>query len=200
MPNWCSNSVTFEHSNPAEIQRMVSAFAAGKLMREFYPYPEELDIVAGSVGAADSPEQIDLVAKSTANLEKHGFANWYDWCVANWGTKWDVDGSDGYTQVDDNTVSVYFDSAWSPPLGFYEHMVDELGWSIEAYYYEPGMSFCGKWINGDDEEYVIEGNSDWVLKNIPAAIDEMFSISANMSEWEAEDEELNDDKEETENE
>lgn len=199
MPNWCNNNVTFKHKDLAEIKRMIGAFANGKLMQEFYPCPEDLNITAGTVGAPDSPEQIELAAKEQANREKYGFANWYDWCVTHWGTKWDVDGSEGYTQLDDNTVSVYFDSAWSPPLGFYEHMTEELGWFIEAYYYESGMGFAGKWINGEDEEYAIEGDSKWVLENIPSEIDEMFQISADMEIWEqemAEDEENEIDTEE----
>lgn len=186
MPNWCNNSVTFKHSDPAEIKRLEQAFMRGELMQEFHPIPEDLNITAGTVGAPDSPEQIDLAAKEKANLEKHGFANWYDWSVANWGTKWDVGNEDGISSVDESSISVYFDSAWAPPIGFYEHMTEELGWNVEAYYYEPGMSFVGKWTEGEDEEYAIEGDSKWVVENIPAELDEMFQISANMETWEEE--------------
>jgi len=59
------------------------------------------------------------------------------------------------------------------------------GYQIEAYYYEPGMNFCGRYTNdGGDEYYQIEGNSDWVVDNIPEEIDIAMGISEMMSEWE----------------
>lgn len=44
------------------------------------------------------------------NYEKYGAKDWYDWCIENWGTKWNA----CETQIDDlNTAEVYFDTAWS---------------------------------------------------------------------------------------
>lgn len=196
MPNWCSNNVEFQHSDPAMIKRLADAFNEGKLMREFHPYPAELDIVAGRVGNDDNPDQIKLAAQEQSNLEKYGFSNWYDWCVNNWGTKWDIN-SDSTVDIEDgqNSISVYFDSAWSPPIGFYEHMEEEHGFKVKAFYYEPGMAFCGIWDNGSDVVYEITGDSTWVTENIPSKLDEMFAISEMMSEYESE-EELNDAEEE----
>lgn len=44
------------------------------------------------------------------NARNHGFIYWYDWSVANWGTKWNA-----YQTPDerDNTNTVYFQTAWS---------------------------------------------------------------------------------------
>ncbi len=184
MPNWCQNVVTFTHSDPAEIKRMEAAFARGEMMQEFVPCPEELN---NSVSPA--PEEI-----AAANIEKYGFSSWYDWKVANWGTKWDVGDSDGINTVDENSILVYFDSAWSPPTEFYEALHDK-GWGISAYYYEPGMAYTGWWENGDDESFEITGNSDWVVENIPEQLDDMFQISANMEVWEDETETETDNKE-----
>jgi hypothetical protein len=68
-----------------------------------------------------------------------------------------------------------------------------MGFSIKAYYFEGGMGFCGMWENGSDDYYSIEGNSEWVLNNIPASINQHFGISDNMAEWEAENAEENQD-------
>ena len=127
------------------------------------------------------------LAKEVANREAYGFSSWYDWNVTHWGCKWDV-GADYAVEVDadnPNTVILNFDTAWSPPIEFYETMT-EMGWSIKAFYYEPGMSFCGIYEDGSDDCYEISGDSAWVEKHIPAGINEAFNISENMAMWEDE--------------
>ena len=84
---------------------------------------------------------------------------------------------------DSNFLSASFDTAWSPPIAFYERL-QELGFVVRAYYFEPGMGFCGIWNDGDDQFYNIEGNSEWVMNNIPHELDYEFGISENMAEWE----------------
>jgi hypothetical protein len=58
-----------------------------------------------------------------AELRKHGADNWYDWCVNNWGTKWnagDVDLAEEYIPENPNEegmLEYQFDTAWGPPEG-----------------------------------------------------------------------------------
>jgi hypothetical protein len=127
------------------------------------------------------------------NLKYFGYKDWYDYSVAKWGTKWDIGRGDGYNtktlkDLDKNTLYFGFDSAWSPPVRAYEKLCN-MGFSIRAYYYEGGCAYCGVWEDGVDEEYSIEGNSDWVKENIPQEIDYEFCISESMSEWESENKE-----------
>ena len=56
MPNWCNNTVEIYHEDPAMLERVRVAFKDGRLLDEFIPVPEELRIVAGSVGDANDPE------------------------------------------------------------------------------------------------------------------------------------------------
>ena len=186
MPNWCNNSVTFTHEDPAEIMRLVKAFNEEKLFNEFIPCPPALH---ETVEMGEGYNERHL-AKETANREAYGFSSWYDWNVTHWGTKWDV-GADYAVEVDDanpNTIIVNFDTAWSPPIEFYETMT-EMGWSIKAFYYEPGMAFCGLYEDGSNDEYSIEGNADWVDAHIPNAINECFAIAESMEIWDEEEEE-----------
>lgn len=44
--------------------------------------------------------------------------------------------------VEDDTIHLNFDSAWSPPEEVYEYL-EEQGWSVWATYYEPGMEIAG---------------------------------------------------------
>jgi hypothetical protein len=187
MPNWCNNTLELAHEDPAMLERARVAFNEGKLCNEFVPVPESLHIVAGCVG--DPDEQKKLEEDTARNIEVHGYGNWYDYCVNEWGTKWDV-GGDGMTaELENGQLVMSFDSAWSPPVAFYEKMLD-LGFEVRAYYYEGGMNFAGVWDNGDDDFYELEGSSEAVREQIPEVLDEMFCISENMEMWEEENLEI----------
>jgi hypothetical protein len=187
MPNWCNNVVELAHEDPAMLERAKDALNRGEFLQEFIPVPEDLKIVAGSVG--DPVEQKKLEEDTARNIEKHGYGNWYDYCVNEWGTKWDV-GGDGMTcEIENGRISTSFDSAWSPPIQAYEKLVD-MGFSVRAYYYEGGMCFAGIWEDFNDDYYDLSGmDSAAVKEQLPEALDEMFCISESMAEWEEENQE-----------
>jgi hypothetical protein len=128
MPNWCLNKLTVEHNDPQMLDRFVQAYNKGIVCNEFIPKPEDIG------------------------------DEWFDWCVNNWGTKWDI-GADIGTEREEcyglratmvgNQANCSFDSAWAPPIGLYEKLV-ELGYNVKASYFEPGMAFCGIYDNGVD--------------------------------------------------
>ena len=120
MPNWCQNVAYIDHEDKQKIDFMV----------------EELD--------KKEPQLFNSVMPRPVEEEE----NWYDWNVANWGTKWDV-SFDSIERVNPNTVQASFDSAWAPPTVAYERLID-LGFYVKAYYYEPGMCFAGMWMDGWD--------------------------------------------------
>ena len=183
MPNWCNNSVEIYHTDPAMIERVREAFNKGALLQEFIPVPESLHIVAGSVPVAEEAEH---KAKEQANRETHGYTNWYDYCVNEWGTKWDI-GADGNPAQDiPGGLMLGFESAWSPPIGAYEKLTEQ-GFRIRAMYYEPGMAFAGVWEEGHDDYYDYGGlDSAGIADTLPVELDEAFGISESAAEWEAE--------------
>ena len=187
MPNWCNNNLTLTHEDPAMITRAYDALNRGEFLQEFIPVPQDLkDTVSGSMGE-DHREAHE--AQQAANREKYGYSNWYDYCVGEWGTKWDV-GGDGQSDVhpDGKMLHTTFDSAWSPPINAYEKLV-EMGFGVEAMYYEGGMGYAGTYSDGADEELVLEGmGADEIEQNYPE-LDECFGISESMREYEAENEE-----------
>ena len=190
MPNWCNNTVEIYHDDPAMIERARKAFNEGNFLNEFIPVPESLQIVAGSLG--DPDEQRKLEEDTARNLEVHGYGNWYDFCVNEWGTKWDV-GADGCPADDiPGGLMLTFDSAWAPPCAAYEKLLD-MGFRIRAMYYEPGMAYAGVWDNGDDDFYEYGGmNSATIAETLPVELDEAYGISEAVAEWEAENEETED--------
>ena len=181
MPNWCNNNLTLTHEDPAMIKRAADALQRGEFLQEFCPVPEDLQIVSGRVG--DGDEQRELERKTAENVEKYGYGNWYDYCVAEWGTKWDV-GCEGSTDVhpDGKMLHTYFDSAWSPPIGAYEKL-EALGFGVNAMYYEGGMCYAGVYGDGGDEELNLEGmGADEIEQNYPE-LDEAFGISESIREY-----------------
>jgi hypothetical protein len=189
MPNYCNNVLELTHEDPAMITRARDAFLRGELLNEFIPVPEDLKIVVGRVGDDADEAQKALVAQSEANTAKYGYPNWYDFCIGEWGTKWDVGGDDcNAPEGNENNLTVGFDSAWAPPLTAYEKLVD-LGFGVRGYYSEPGMGFCGIWHNGADDHWDICGiSADEVADSIPAELDDMFGISENIAYYEEEEE------------
>ena len=176
MPNWCNNGVTLRHADPAMIERAAKALQEGTFLQEFIPCPQELT------------EAVANFETNEAMVAKHGYSSWYDFNIANWGTKWDV-SSDNVEIADTNTVTAGFDSAWSPPVTAYERLM-ELGFEVEAFYYEPGMQYVGRWVDGDDHCYEYGGyDSTTVRDYIGEELDDYFAISESMADWEEENQE-----------
>jgi len=188
MPNWCSNNLVLTHEDPAMIKRAYDALERGEFLEEFIPVPQQLKIVAGCV--SDEAEQAKLEADTKRNLEELGYGNWYDYCVGEWGTKWDV-GEQGNSDIhpEGRMLHTFFDSAWSPPINAYEKLMD-LGFGVEAMYHEGGMCYAGTWSDGvDDYVDLSELGADDIERDYPE-LDECFGISECMREYEEPEEEL----------
>jgi hypothetical protein len=188
MPNWCSNNLVLEHDDPAMIKRAFDALERGEFLQEFIPVPKELtETMSGFHGDAD--KQAELEAQTRANVEKYGYGNWYDYCVGEWGTKWDV-GEQGASDVhpEGKMLHTSFDSAWSPPVNAYQKL-EELGFRVEAMFYESGMAFAGTYTEGCCDDVNLEGMSADDIEREYPEIDECFGISESIREYEAENEE-----------
>ena len=174
MPNWCMNKLTVIHEDKSMIDRLEKAYRNDWTIETFYPTPRDPGDPTMMMGEGKAMSKNDNVNTS-----------WYLWRLQNWGTKWDIGCKDGYglepTRVD-NELSITFDSAWSPPLGFYERLV-VLGFDVQASYFEPGMSFAGIWHNGTDDFY--EGT----IEDFPEALVDEFDMQQFYPE-EVEDEKM----------
>ena len=95
----------------------------------------------------------------------------YDWCVQNWGTKWDITEGE-VIESDQTSLDCRFETAWSPPVKFYEAL-EALGFEVEAQYFEPGAAYVGEYSNGVDEDFDIDPDD---FSNIPDYLMEMYDI------------------------
>jgi len=186
MPNWCSNNLVLTHEDPQMIQRAYDALERGEFLSEFIPVPKELsETISGFKG--DPVEQAQLEAQTRANIEKFGYGNWYDYCVGEWGTKWDV-GEQGCSDIHPGGTMLHtsFDSAWAPPINAYAKL-EELGFGVEAMYHEGGMGFAGVYDANGDQEIILEGlSADDIERDYPE-LDDCFGISESMREYEEEE-------------
>ena len=124
MPNHTTNHLRV--TGPAESIAKMQEFAKGKegalSCNSIIPMPEALRGTIKGSGLANNETLEETHAREQREaklVELHGFDNWYDWSVANWGTKWDVYSlSDDPLVWDEEINGVYmgFYSAWSPPM------------------------------------------------------------------------------------
>ena len=135
MPNWCNNTITL--TGPKE--KITAIYNKAKednaLLQQLKPMPTELEGTTSPAPTEGEPQPL-----------VDGYDNWYDWRVSNWSTKWDVDTEGLELSDDGTTITGWFDSAWAPPIGAYDHfLANNEDCSISSMYYEGGMDFAGKW-------------------------------------------------------
>jgi len=172
MPNWCQNVATISHEDV-----------------------EKIDAIETELGKEkDDVALFQMLRPRPADQEE----NWYGWNCENWGTKWDISYCD-FDRIDDNTIKLNFDTAWGPCTTLYEFMETE-GYSVEAFYNEDGMAFCGQFVDGYDDQYnYSDMDSAQMQDDIPSEIDDMFGLIERKQELESEEEDVwNDDEEDDE--
>lgn len=86
----------------------------------------------------------DKVLSIPKNYKKDD--RWYDWCIKNWGTKWSPSPESISIDCDDDYeyFNASFDTAWSPPIEFFENVskiYPELVFILR--YVEEGVGFTG---------------------------------------------------------
>lgn len=153
MPNWCDCELAVKAKNKAGVAKLkeFKRWAAGNTeplsFDAVIPYPtkfRDLDRKAEEAAAAG-----DTSAKG--GYDQGG----YQWCVSNWGTKWDADGTMLRETKDGKTLRYNFMSAWSPPTPVIHAMgkkFPELTFTLR--YWEGGMGFQGRYVmeGGDNVE------------------------------------------------
>ena len=148
MPNWCTNQVTIESENEALLPRLKNAIAVElDLFCQFIPRPREFD-----------------------EEEK-----WYQGNIDHWGTKWDATPIN--IEWNGNAVNFQIETAWTPPIQFYEKM-ESLGYKVNAYYLEEGMAFTGRFSANNNEfiNYSDFNSADEMEEKLPVWVEEVFGL------------------------
>lgn len=111
----------------------------------------------------------------------------YDKALATWGCKWDLELDDDCFDLTDNgdgTGELYIDgdSAWSPPVPVFDEISKQF--TVEAWWVELGMGFCGQHIDGE----VTDWNDVMDIDDIPE--DEREEMADGLRSWLVDEKEL----------
>lgn len=146
MPNWCENFLT-ANGPKEEIEKFsekvsqVPSYYSGTVFE-----PESNEVPFYFSGHVPIPQEV-----------VEGKEEWNDWCVKNWGTKWDAcecQPPEIMTTENISSFSVDFLTAWSPPIKWLEKVAKEHpNIEFEIHYTEHGMGFTGKAIGKEGEVF-----------------------------------------------
>lgn len=178
MPNWVENDLYFQGK---EVKKIL-AFIANKEKETVFdfdkviPYPEPYRSMDERVenfrdelvSAGDDPVSRQIIVKKYGATSddyfgglKDGFnSGGYEWCIENWGTKWNAKEAWIIVQSKDE-VQLTFDTAWSPPLPIIKRLSELFPeHTFVLNYYEGLMGFQGTYevINGQVME---DSSSDY---------------------------------------
>lgn len=148
MPNWYINRAEIRHKDPAQLNRLLKAYARDGcgVGQEFLPPPPN--------------------------------GNERTWRICNWGNKWDFgDGQNGNpaTAVPGG-VRLDFDTAWDPPLGIYLELLRQ-GFEGDALYWEPGNALCGRIEGSVVQDFEIRSRTiSEIRKHVDAELIKEFAM------------------------
>ena len=169
MPNWTSNTIRAE-GDEIDLRAFLEAVKWEDQIFDFnriIPMPELLRHTGSghrTIGGREvrdwyiiNPETDPLTddksvrlftPEEEATLKEIGHRNWYTWCYANWGTKWNACRSElAENCLSDGYIEIRFDTAWAPPRPVLEKMFEMF----------PKLSFVCTWKNeGENERYSVE--------------------------------------------
>ena len=135
-----------------------------------------IDMIRDIMDTEDTPLCQTLIPMDEALLDGQG---WYDWRINNWGTKWEI--YDAHCdRRDDNTLVLYFFTAWSPPIPIFDKL-EEMGFEFTARYLDEGWFYIGEY--NSDGKHKHFNKVDDVIKQHPE-LDYEFSISDTLYEME----------------
>ena len=164
MPNWCDNTLRLSCEDKAKLDGVEN---------ELFKRTDD-GAYAGCL---------------FEHLRPNPSGEWdYNWSLNNWGTKWEASIID-WERHDDENLTVYFETAWGPPIALYDYLTEQ-GWGVEAFYNEPGMCFAGNYDNGTDECYeYADLSADEIEEELPHELNDMYGISDWKREWDEENKE-----------
>lgn len=171
MPNHCENDLRVEATSEQELRDFMAAVRSEEVEGESSPFSLNKII--------PYPEHFAKADKASADWEKaNPLGDWkhrpkdgfnqggYEWCNANWGTKWDAYDF-GQTEEEihpewkEFAVTFHFSTAWAPPKPVIEAAAKR--WpnlTFDLRYFEGGSGFNG-WLECKDGKVTNDKSGDY---------------------------------------
>lgn len=165
MPNWCQNQIDVTGSKE-DIKRFLELVTEKFDFHKILPMPEELEDFTSPVKIVSDKEFIKqereykdwlntpedkrsplfvrgITQEMSDNFKKeYGADNWYNWCVNNWGVKWN--SSDVSFDGGEDWLRFEFLTPWGPPEGICSKLREIFpDVNITWFYKEPGAQISG---------------------------------------------------------
>jgi hypothetical protein len=162
MPNWCENEVMITGDKELlDFIQLNSRYSDNEFsMERFRPTPPQ--VLENKSGISEDKEAIAQAVLGNTNYE---YDNWYEWRIANWGTKWDL--ADLNVDRSERTIFLNYNTAWAPNIPFWTYFSNVYpSLKITHNYLEEGMCFIGEaeYQDGQVSDYCIDINDDlWKL-------------------------------------
>ena len=140
MPNWVSNNirVTGSEQDIAELVARAGkepvTWRAEEAGEEKVPPFNFANFIAPEQEILDSGEYHGTRGFVKGEKVGHTSSNWYEWNIANWGTKWDACDAE-LNAINAEEVVFNFQTAWSPPEPIFSAMAEEF----------PNLTFTIHW-------------------------------------------------------
>lgn len=204
MPNWCSNSLYVsgdadkvnEFKNWVIIERNTTEIirdenynavldekgepVTKEVIREhftfekLFPTPSELLADVDPIPHKDGEDDEAYKNRMNELIEKYGHCGWYNWRVSNWGTKWDA--CEGDWDLDEGEMRIYFNTAWSPPIGWLENVCAQFPeLEFKMLFEEEGMGYCGR---ADGVDGIVEWQDGDVVMQDEEGLEVMWDSEA----------------------
>jgi hypothetical protein len=174
MPNWCNNSLTLVHLDLSYLKQV------GETLCSVLNPENDEDFEYNDLDLLNDEEKV---------------TKFFDVFHSNDNTKvLDVEEvRPMLSQINVNKttfeICIVFDTAWSPPIAFYEFLVKD-NWVLNALYHEPGMEFCGSFTNEKgDVCYEYDSSDKSSFEVIP---EDILDFTCLLDEDDSDDEESDD--------
>jgi hypothetical protein len=132
MPNWTTNTLQVSGNKEFLADFIAKTIKPAKeedydsrgkfTFRELHPIPQALQGDYSPLPKIENENEQEFQARMLRNKFLYGACDWYDWCVANWGTKWDACYTE-LEQIEEDYIYIKFNTAWSPPLDWFYKVI-----------------------------------------------------------------------------
>jgi hypothetical protein len=173
MPNWATNNVEV-YGDKETLEKILADAKQGTFPRYDYsswnketgqydkwtdhpvvfsfqalvPMPDGLASGKTYKAGQDHSDKDNEFAHAMRGDLDYPYTNAYDWHLAHWGTKWDID-QDSLTlnaiqpHKNEFRFTLGFSTAWSPACQFWHTLSGKYGVRVVNHYYEEGINFIG---------------------------------------------------------